>query len=146
MNASDRFKPVLRVAENREASAARRFGQSKKQCREEEDKLQNLRQYHAEYMARFQQTASTGMNASQLREYQSFLNKLEQAILEQEEIVRQSKLNCSEKKQQWTKKHIRTQTMDKAMDRMVKNEQKQKDALEQKASDELAQRLSRSTH
>ena len=146
MNSSDRFKPVLRVAENREASAARRFGQSKKQCREEEDKLHNLREYHAEYMSRFQQSASEGMNASQLREYQAFLNKLEQAILEQEEIVRQSKLNCSEQKQKWTQKHIRTQTMDKAMDRMVKNEQKQKDALEQKASDELAQRLSRSTH
>jgi flagellar FliJ protein len=146
MNASDRFKPVLRVAENREANAARRFGQSKKQCREEEDKLQNLKDYHAEYMARFQQSASVGMNASQLREYQAFLNKLEQAILEQEEIVRRSKQNCSEHKQQWTQKHIRTQSMDKAMDRMVKNEQKQEAAQEQRLSDELAQRLGRSTH
>ncbi len=146
MNASDRFKPVLKVAENREANAARRFGQSQKQHREEEGKLENLRQYHAEYMTRFQQTASVGMNASQLREYQAFLNKLEQAIVEQEEIVRQSKLNCSTQKQQWAQKHVRTQTMDKAMNRMVETEQKKQDAEEQKASDELAQRLSRSTH
>ena len=146
MNASDRFKPVLKVAENREANAARKFGQSQKLHREEEEKLQNLRQYHNEYMARFQQTASMGMNANQLREYQAFLNKLEQAITEQEEIVRQSKLSCTEHKQQWTQKHIRTQTMDKAMNRMVKDEQKQEDAKEQKMSDELSQRLSRSTH
>lgn len=146
MNASDRFKPVLKVAENREANAARKFGQSQKLHREEEEKLQNLRQYHTEYMARFQQTASIGMNASQLREYQAFLNKLEQAINQQEEIVKQSKLNCTEQKQQWTEKHIRTRSMDKAMNRMVDDEQKQKNAQEQKISDELAQRLSRSTH
>ena len=97
-------------------------------------------------MARFQQSASDGMNATQLREYQAFLHKLEQAIIEQEEILRQSQLNCDEQKQQWAKKHIRTQTMDKAMNRMVDNEQKAQDAQEQKISDELAQRLSRSTH
>lgn len=146
MNASDRFKPVLKVAENREANAARRFGQSQKLQREQEGKLENLRQYHAEYLARFQQTASVGMNASQLREYQAFLNKLEQAINEQEEIVRQSQLACTQHKKQWTEKHIRTQSMDKAMTRMVKTEQKQEDAREQKMFDELAQRINRTTN
>lgn len=145
MNSSDRFKPVLKVAASREANAARRFGESQKQHREEANKLESLRQYHSEYMTRFQQTASSGMNASQLREYQAFLNKLEQAILEQEEIVRRSKLNCTEHKQQWAAKHVRTQTMDKAMDRMVKSEQKEKDAQEQKVSDEIAQRITRSS-
>jgi flagellar FliJ protein len=146
MNASDRFKPVLKVAENRESNAARKFGLSQKQQHEEEEKLQSLRQYHSEYMSRFQQTASIGMSASQLREYQAFLNKLETAIVEQEEIVRQSQQNCTAHKKQWTKKHIRTQTMDKAMGRMVKSEQKQKDAQDQKMSDEIAQRIIRSTH
>ena len=146
MNTSDRFKPVLKVAENREASAARKFGLSQKQQHEEEAKLQNLREYHAEYLARFHQTASAGINAVQLREYQAFIKKLEAAISEQEEVVRQSQLNTSEHKQKWTEKHIRTQSMDKAMSRMVATEQKQRDAEEQKVSDEIAQRISRSTH
>lgn len=146
MNTSDRFKPVLKVAENREASAARKFGQSQKQQHEEEAKLQNLREYHAEYLARFHQSASTGMNAAQLREYQIFIKNLESAISDQEEVVRQSQQNTSEHKQQWTEKHIRTKSMDKAMSRIVATEQKQRDAQEQKASDEIAQRISRSTH
>jgi len=108
MNTSDRFKPVLKVAENREANAARKL--------------------------------------SQLREYQAFIKKLESAISEQEEVVRQSQQNTSEHKQQWTEKHIRTQSMDKAMGRMVATEQKQRDAQEQKISDELAQRMGRSAH
>ena len=146
MNTSDRFKPVLKVAENREASAARKFGQSRKQQHEEEAKLKNLREYHAEYLARFHQSASVGINASQLREYQAFIKKLETAIYEQEEVVRQSQQNTTEHKQQWTEKHIRTQSMDKAMSRIVASEQKQRDAQEQKLSDEIAQRISRSTH
>lgn len=146
MNTSDRFKPVIKVAANREATAARKFGESQKLQHEEENKLANLRQYHAEYMARFQQSASSGMNANQLREYQAFLSKLETAINEQEDVVRRSRDNCTQHKQQWTEKHIRTQTMDKAMNRLKDNEQKQRDALEQKMSDEIALRISRSTH
>ena len=146
MNSSERFKPVLKVAENREASAARKFGLSQKQQHEEESKLDSLRQYHAEYLARFQQSASAGISAGQLREYQAFLSNLEVAITEQEEIVRQSKLTSSQHKQEWTEKHIRTQSMDKAMGRMVADEQKQQEALEQKMTDEVAQRIRRSTH
>lgn len=146
MNASDRFKPVRKVAANREASAARQFGKSQQQHREEADKLENLRQYHAEYLARFQESASNGMNASQLREYQAFMSKLEQAIADQEQIVRQSQQNCTEHKARWTEKHIRTKVVDKAIDRMEKTEQKARDAQEQKISDELAQRLGRPPH
>ena len=146
MNTSDRFKPVLKVAENREANAARKFGKSQRQQQEEEAKLQNLREYHAEYLNRFQQSASSGISAAQLREYQAFLQNLEKAIAEQEEVVRRSQQNTSEHKQQWTEKHIRTQSMDKAMNRIVETEQKQREVLEQKMSDEIAQRISRSTH
>ena len=146
MNSSDRFKPVLKVAENREASAARKFGVSQKQQQEEETKLVNLRQYHAEYMTRFQQTASNGMSASQLREYQAFLSKLEIAISDQEEVVRQSRQTSHQHKQEWNEKHIRTQSMDKAMGRMIADEQRQQEVLEQKLSDEVAQRIRRPTH
>jgi len=145
MNGSDRFKPVLKVAANREAKAARQFGLSKKQQNEEEGKLVNLRQYHAEYMTRFQQSASSGMTASQLCEYQAFLSKLETAINDQEEVVRQSKLNCTQEKQKWTQKHIRTQAMDKVMGRMVDTEHKEVESADQKASDEVSQRI-RSGH
>ena len=146
MNSSERFKPVLKVAENREASAARKFGLSQKEQQEQEGKLENLRQYHAEYLSKFQQSASSGISAGQLREYQAFLCKLEQAIAEQEEVVRKSKQISYEHKQEWTEKHIRTQSMDKAMGRMVADEHKQQEALEQKMSDEVAQRIRRSTH
>ena len=136
MNASDKFRPVLKVAENREQSAARQFGQSQKRRKEQEAKLENLKQYHLEYMERFRQCASNGMHAVQLREYQLFLTKLEQAIAEQEKTVALSQVDCTRQKDNWRQKHIRTQAMDKAMEKMVYKEQQHKDKIEQKAADE----------
>ncbi len=143
MSSSDRFKPVLKVAENREASAAKKLGQSQQTQKAEEDKLDNLRQYHLDYMQRFKQAASAGMNAGQLREYQAFLNKLDQAINEQEKIVHNSQKNAVQMKKQWAQTHVRTKSMDKAMSRMKDSERKQQDARDQKVSDEIAQRLRR---
>ncbi|MGD2118275.1 MAG: flagellar export protein FliJ [Chromatiales bacterium] len=136
MNASDKFRPVLRVAENREQTAAKQFGKSQQHRREQEEKLENLKQYHLEYLERFQQSASNGMSASQLREYQLFLNNLEQAIAEQEKLVSQSQADCSRQKDNWRQKHMRTQVMDKAMEKIVLKEQQHKDKIEQKAADE----------
>lgn len=146
MNASDRFKPVLKVAANREASAARKFGQSRRQQLQEEQKLSELRDYHAEYLHRFRESASIGISASQLLEYQAFLKKLETAITEQEEAVRRSRVNCQQHKQRWTEKHIRTQSMDAALERLRASEARERESLDQKLSDEVAQRISRRSH
>ena len=136
MNASDKFRPILKVAENREQSAARQFGKSQQRRRQQEEKLENLKQYHLEYLERFQQCASNGMHAAQLREYQVFLKNLEQAIAEQEKLVTLSQADCSKQKDNWRQKHIRTQVMDKAMEKIVHKEQQHKEKVEQKAADE----------
>jgi len=144
MSASDRFKPVLKVAENREATAAREFGLSRQKHQAEEDKLNSLREYHLDYMQRFKQAASVGINASQLREYQAFITKLEQAISEQEKVVQNTQRVSVQMKQQWQKTHVRTQSMDKAMNRMKADERRHQESQDQKMSDELAQRIKRS--
>jgi len=143
MNASDRFKPVIKVAANREADAAKKLGQSRQKQQSEETKLQNLREYHAEYMQRFRDAASAGITASQLREYQAFISRLEKTIGEQLVVVQNSSRVVVQKKQAWQQQHIRTRSMDAAMERLQHREQKARDAQEQKMSDEIAQRISR---
>ncbi len=143
MGASDRFKPVVKVAANREADAARKFGQSRQQQQAEEQKLANLREYHLEYMQRFRNAAASGISVAQMREYQAFISKLETAIEQQLNVVEDSKKRVVEQKKVWTTQHVRTQSMDKAMQRLVDQEKREENAREQKASDEIAQRLRR---
>ncbi len=137
---SKRLKPVHRVAESREQTAAKELGDSKRYVHEQEARLEELRRYHAEYLERFHSAAKMGMSAMQLQEYRAFLSKLERAIREQEVIIKDG-LNVHKfKKDNWQQKHVRTQALGKVIDRYKKSEIKDKDKREQKETDDRNQR------
>lgn len=133
---SKRFKPVQRVAKSREDSAARELGNTQRQMREQETKLEELKNYHHEYLDRFTEASSNGMSSSQLQEYRAFMSKLETAIDAQEKVVHASHLACSSSKDVWKQKRVRTQALGKVVDRMQTAELKETESREQKESDE----------
>jgi len=140
MSPSKRFKPVLRVAESNERNAAHQFGDSQRYMQEQEAKLGELRQYHDEYLERFNTASRNGINAAQLREYQAFLAKLDLAIKEQEAVVQASDKNQSVKKELWQQKHIRSKVLDNVMQRYQAEEKRILEKREQKEADEKNQR------
>ncbi len=137
---SKRLKPVQRVAASRERTAAMELGDSRRRMREHEERLEELRGYHREYLERFHTSAKSGMSATQLQEYRAFLTKLERAIHEQESVVERSRSECSVRQENWQQKHVRTQALGKVVERYEREEQKQQDVREQKESDERNQR------
>jgi len=140
MSPSKRFKPVLKVAESHERTAANQFGDSQRYVQEQEAKLSELRQYHDEYLDRFNAVSRNGISAAQLREYQAFLAKLDLAIKEQEAVVQASDKNRSVKKEAWQEKHIRSKVLDKVMQRYQTEEKNTLEKNEQKELDEKNQR------
>ncbi|MFC1602454.1 flagellar export protein FliJ [Pseudomonadota bacterium] len=140
MSPSKRFKPVLRVAESHERKAASQFGDSQRYVQEQEAKLNELRQYHDEYLEQFNAVSRTGISAAQLREYQAFLAKLDLAIKEQEAVVQASDKNRSVKKEAWQQKHMRSKVLDKVVQRHQEEEKRILEKREQKEADEKSQR------
>jgi len=136
MAASKRFKPVLRVAESRERTAAHQLGDSQRNAQAQEAKLEELRHYHQEYLDRFDKAARGGISAAQLREYQAFLAKLEMAIKEQESVVQSSLNVCTTHRDEWRQKYIRTQALDKVVQRCETKERHARDRKEQKETDD----------
>ncbi len=137
---SKRLKPVHRVAESKEQTAARELGDSRRYVHEQEQRLNELRQYHAEYLERFHTVAKVGMSALQLQEYRAFLAKLERAIREQENVITNGRNVQEFKKGKWQQKHVRTQALGNVIDRYKQAENKAQDTREQKESDERSQR------
>ena len=133
---SKRFQPVHRVAQSRENKAARALGESQRKMREHTGRLDELKQYHSEYLERFNNASREGLSAAQMQEYRAFLKKLETAITDQEKILQMSHRECTGKKDAWQEKHIRTKSLGKAMDRFRKVENKARDSREQQATDE----------
>ena len=140
MAPSDRLKPVHDVAEKREQSAARLFGDAKRILKDQESRLEQLLLFQTEYRERFDADLRGGMSANRLQEYQIFMAKLDRAIKQQEAAVEFSRHESKQKKQHWKEKHVRTQAIGKAMDRFRKEERHEQERIEQKENDEYAMR------
>jgi flagellar FliJ protein len=140
MSPSKRLKPVHRFAHNKEQNAARTMGQARKNLEQEEARLLQLKQYHQEYLLRFEQMAREGMTSTQLQEYRAFLAKLDEAINQQQQVVAASMVNHNSQKTNWKQKHSRTQALNKVINRYQEQERQSEDRKEQKESDDQNQR------
>lgn len=140
MMPSERFKPVQRIADNRERKAASALGDSLKTRQQAEQRLADLRAYHAEYLDQYRQANQTGMSVARMRDYQTFLDKLEIAIAEQERIVERAGKACAAAQDTWRDKYTRTRVMANAVERMQAEERQQADKRDQAQQDDRPQR------
>lgn len=140
MTDSERFKPIQRIAEKKERDAATVFGKSLQAREAAKRRLEELRQYHAEYLARFTRATQSGIGAARVREYQVFIDRLELAIVEQQRILSDSEHRVDDSRAQWRGKYTKARAVDNAVDRMKAEEQRLREKREQKDTDERNQR------
>ena len=136
MTKSDRVKPIIKVAQNRESAAARAFADSQRVFQEREQRLAEVRRYREEYLENYQLQGRRGMSAQQMRTYRNFLLKLDAAVEQQEQLVRVAQSELEQQKARWMEKHVRTQALDNMRSRYVTQEQRDAQRVEQKESDE----------
>ena len=122
MSPSQRFKPIQKIASHHERKAAAALGESLKQREAAMQRLDELRQYLAEYLERFSRAVASGLSGSQVMEYQVFIGKLETAIEHQEKVVLQSQQACASTKEQWRGRYTKSKAMENAVDRLSQAE------------------------
>jgi flagellar FliJ protein len=137
---SKRFQPIQKIASHKERKAAAVLGESLKQREAARLRLEELRQYRAEYLERFGHATQAGLSSRQMLEYQVFITKLETAITQQEEIVKQSQQVCDSSKAQWRGRYTKSKAMENVVGRMQKAERADNNRKEQSESDDRAQR------
>lgn len=140
MTRSQRLKPVSRVAEHHEKTAARDMGEYQQRLQVHENRLRELMKYREEYAHGFQIAGARGMGAARLLDYRTFLSRIDQAIQQQQAQVVQARHQFEQKKDAWFQRRSRSQALEKVAERYRKQEQRDEDRREQKDSDERAQR------
>ena len=140
MTDSERLKPLQHVAAVRERDAARSFGESARRLQEEEDRLEELKRYHAEYLERFRALQQQGMTVAQLLEYQAFLAKLQAAVGHQEGVVRLRQTEAARQRADWSDRRTRTKALDRAVENLAEAELKAGERNDQKSLDDRNQR------
>jgi flagellar FliJ protein len=140
MTKSDRVKPIIKVAENRERAAARALSDAQRIVQERQARLQDLIRYREEYRADMTARGRAGVSAQSLRGMLGFLGKLDQAVEQQDQAVKAAERELDEKRRQWLEKHFRAKALDHVRDRYLTDERRAANRKEQKESDERALR------
>lgn len=142
MTKSERVKPIIKVAENREREAARVFSDAQRVVQDRQQRLSELIKYREEYRANLKVRGQAGMTAQSLRGMLGFLGKLDLAVEQQEQAVKAAESELGQKRRQWLEKHFRTKALDNVRHRYLTDEQRVANRAEQKESDQRSQRKS----
>ena len=140
MTRSKRMQPVQRVARNREQAAVQKLGQSQQYLDVQKAKLEELRAYRDQYARDFEATSGSGLDAARLQDYRVFLNRLGEAIRQQEALIAQCQNQHEQTRRQWVETRGHSQAIDKVVDRYRRQEDRDLNRKEQQEQDERAQR------
>lgn len=143
MSRAKRIEPVQDLVEDAERRLAMSVAGIEKRVREAETKLQELERYRLEYQQQFSQRAGRGMGATDLRDYQAFLARLDDAIRQQHSVVQRAQADRDAERQKWQKAAIKAKALDHVVDKWRAEERRVQDKREQRDSDERGQRVKR---
>lgn len=136
MKASHKLRPVAKVAQQRERTAARNLGDSMRELEEQQKQLNDLRAYRAKYEEDYLAATKSGLSVAQVRDYQVFLGRLDKAIIQQKQIVLGSSQNRDASQANWQGAHGHSKMIDKVVEKRQHVEKQQVDKRDQRESDD----------
>jgi len=136
MKKSRRLRPVAKFAHQRERDAARTLGANLRQLEQQQKQLDDLIEYRDQYVAGFQAAGKDGLTAVQLRDYQVFLSRLDSAIVQQQQKLAASQLDCELSQAAWQDKHGHSKMIDKVIERREVDENRKLEQQEQREQDD----------
>ncbi|MCX7095008.1 MAG: flagellar export protein FliJ [Methylobacter sp.] len=143
MKKSQRIKTIVDIKATQEKNALEVLGSVQRKLQTMQTQIEGLKNYRKEYQDRFDQMGSRGAHVAQLLEFRSFIDKLDKAILGQEQVQRSIEAELSAKRKIWEQLHHKTQSLQKVCDSALVVEMKQEAKREQLEQDERASRTGR---
>ena len=134
------LQTVLELMQVRADDATQRLARLIATERDAKSKLEMLQQYRDEYAARFGQAAQNGLTQGEWRNYQEFLNRLDEAIDSQRKTVSLQMRHTADGQTHWQQQRRKLKAFDTLSDRHFASENGLELKREQKTQDEFAAR------
>lgn len=134
------LQTVLELMQNRADDATQLLARLIASERNAKSKLEMLQQYRGEYATRFSTAAQNGLTPGEWRNYQEFLNRLDEAIAAQGQAVALQVQRTASGQTNWQQQRMKLKAFDTLSDRHYASEMAQEIKREQKAQDEFAAR------
>lgn len=132
---------LIELATQQTDEAAKRLGRAIRNGEDAQQKLQLLLQYREDYLARFQTTLQSGLSTASYRNYQHFIDKLEEAIAGQQKVVQDAQRRVTRERGAWQDSERTRMSYDTLATRAEKMRQLKEARRDQKQTDEYAARL-----
>jgi len=145
MMKSKRFEPIQQIASTSAMDLSRAMGEAGRKVADLERQLEQLQSYRDEYVRNSTQSARS-MNAVQLQNYRSFLDRLGEALRQHLKNLDAARAEYERRRVLWSEKRIEAESLGRVVDRFRKEEQHAADRREQREVDDAALRISRAAH
>jgi flagellar FliJ protein len=139
MKRSERLDVVQQVAARTEQERAQRVAEAERHLAEMQQKLAALEKYRAEYETGFKARAGAGVDVIGMRDYQTFMARLGEALTQQREQVTLARNALEAQRSQWREAAQRTHVVETLVERWQGEEQRAANRRDQLECDELSQ-------
>ena len=135
------LQPLVHLAQQKNDAATRKLGKLNQHHQTAQDKLDALQQYRKDYQAKFQEAMQGGMEPVDLRNFQDFINRLEQAIQQQQGVIENAKKGVQTGRNELMDTRRKMKSFDTLALRHVEAEMKLEAKSEQRIQDEHSGRF-----
>ncbi len=139
MNRCKQLELIQRVTHERANGALRVALSSRLALQQSQQQMEQLLAYRKEYNDKFLQQGGSGISAVQLNEYRHFLERIDQAIAAQKQVIQQNSDQWIEQRDEWQKVQSHEQAIGNVVEQRYEEERHIEQQQEQKLGDENAQ-------
>jgi len=140
MAVSNTIAILKEIAEKLTDGAALKLGNAIRQCEDLEKKLNLLQKYREDYSLKMQADLKAGRDMQHIRNFQTFLGKIDDAIHGQQQLVNDAMKRVLAEKKHWQEAEKKRMSYTALEDRAEQAELKKEAKRDQLQSDEHAAR------
>jgi flagellar FliJ protein len=135
------LQPLVHLAQQKNDAAAKRLGQLNQQQQTAQQKLDALLQYRKDYQLKFQEEAQKGMAPADMKNFQDFIGRLDQAIQQQQNVMEKAKVGVQTGRNELLDTTRKMKSFDTLAQRHADAEKKLEAKSEQRTQDEYTGRF-----
>ena len=130
------LQPLVHLAQQKNEAVTRKLGQLNRNQQSAQSKLEMLQQYRKDYQEKMQQAEKNGMELEELRNFQDFIYRLDDAITQQSAVVSQAQISVQKGRSDLSEAQRRMKSFDTLAQRHAEAEKMLEVKIEQRIQDE----------
>ncbi|HNP66244.1 MAG TPA: flagellar export protein FliJ [Woeseiaceae bacterium] len=130
-----KIRKVVSIAASEERRFSEQAGRSQRALNQQLERLKELHAYRRGYNNKA--PVSGGMNSAHWKDYQTFIDRLDQATRTQQQVIRECEQNLEMHRRRWMVKRQKLESLERVLDKCHRREAVHANRLEQKQLDDL---------